>query len=144
MASVGCCALGYDSRDPNKPKKLKVCAGYTVASVLVFFFCLSVIPGSPLKPGLLAWLSWLNQLPLAWGALLFAIAQTLAIICALPATPFNLAAGYIFAAWLGSLVSLASLYAAAIASFLIGRFLARSWAESMIEKRPSFKVCDAT
>ena len=69
------------------------------------------------------------------GGTLFAMAQTLAVVCALPATPFQVEAGYVFAGCLGSLMSLASLYAATMASFLIGQFLARSWAE-MIEKRP--------
>mmetsp|Transcript_31642 Transcript_31642/g.56802 ORF Transcript_31642/g.56802 Transcript_31642/m.56802 type:complete len:261 (-) Transcript_31642:18-800(-) len=123
--------------------KLKVVAGWTLGTCAVVGCTLSVLPGSPLKPGLMASLVFLQGIPWIWGAALFTLLQTLAVVMALPATPFNLAAGYMFTVWLGSVVSLVSLYAAAICSFLVGRFLARSWAEDQIEKRPAFKAIDA-
>lgn len=67
----------------------------------------------------------------------------MAVVLALPATPFNLAAGYLFTVWLGAVVTLVSMYSAACIAFFVGRFLAREWAEEQMEKRPAFRSIDA-
>eukprot|EP00667_Euglena_gracilis_P012537 EG_transcript_12877 len=123
--------------------QLRRYGGYALACSLLVGFALSVLPGSPLKPGLLTWLKWLRHIPTACGAVLFSMLQIAAVVLALPATPFNLAAGYLFTVWLGSLISLLSMYTSACLAFLIGRFLARGWVEEQMDKRPAFRSIDA-
>jgi uncharacterized membrane protein YdjX (TVP38/TMEM64 family) len=123
--------------------KVRCIAGSFLFICLVVACAFTVVPGSPLKPGFLALLAWLRTVPTVWGALGFTLLQTVAIVLAMPATPFNLAAGYLFTVWLGSLISVASLNLAGVVSFLVARYLARSWAESQLEGRPAFHALDA-
>jgi uncharacterized membrane protein YdjX (TVP38/TMEM64 family) len=117
-------------------------AGAFLLTCLFAAALFTVIPGSPLKPGLLASLAWLRTVPTLWSAFAFTLLQSLAIVLAMPATPFNLAAGYLYTVWLGSMVSLLSLNLAGVVSFLVARYIARRWAEAQLDKRPAFRALD--
>eukprot|EP00998_Keelungia_sp_KM082_P006802 NODE_3032_length_951_cov_122.555825_g3012_i0.p1 GENE.NODE_3032_length_951_cov_122.555825_g3012_i0~~NODE_3032_length_951_cov_122.555825_g3012_i0.p1 ORF type:complete len:281 (+),score=19.08 NODE_3032_length_951_cov_122.555825_g3012_i0:83-844(+) len=106
------------------------------ASTLLLF------PGSPLKPGLMQFFTWLQTVPPFWSAVFFTALQCCAVLLMLPATPFNLASGYMFTIWVGSVCSLISLAVSGVISFLIGRYLARGWVEEQLEKRPQFRSID--
>eukprot|EP01006_Ploeotia_vitrea_P010543 TRINITY_DN27378_c1_g1_i1.p1 TRINITY_DN27378_c1_g1~~TRINITY_DN27378_c1_g1_i1.p1 ORF type:complete len:282 (-),score=-2.61 TRINITY_DN27378_c1_g1_i1:373-1218(-) len=123
-------------------KKIKFVLAITITTCIVIVSVFLAIPGSPLKPGLVAWFNWLQQVPKIWSTVFFTVLQLIAVMLVLPATPFNLAAGYMYTIWLGSLISLTALNVSAILSFLIGRYLAREWAEAQIEKKPMFQAID--
>jgi len=115
---------------------------YLLLCLLSIALALSVMPGSPLKLGVVGVMERLRTVPPVAGAALLSLLQIGAVVLALPATPFNLAAGYLFTVWLGSAVSLTSMYTGAAVAFLVGRFLARSWVEEQIERRPAFRSID--
>jgi len=108
-------------------------------TLLLLFF----IPGSPLEDALLNFLEWLEELPKWQGVLMLILVETICTILILPATPLNLASGFLFGVGWGSLISVSSTDLAAVISFFIGRYLARGWAEQEIERRPKFKAVDA-
>jgi len=109
-----------------------------ISTLLLLFF----IPGSPLENALLDFFEWLEGLPLWQGMLLLTIMETIVTVLILPATPLNLASGFMFGIGWGSVIAVASTDLAAVISFFIGRYLAREWAEKEIEKRPKFKAVD--
>jgi len=114
-----------------------IALGATTLLLLLF------IPGSPLEDALLNFLEWLEELPKWQGILILTLVETICTILILPATPLNLASGFLFGVGWGSLISVASTDLAAVISFFIGRYLARGWAEQEIERRPKFKAVDA-
>jgi len=119
-----------------------VLIGVLVAASATTLILLFFIPGSPLENALLDFLEWLEELPKWQGILLLISVQTVAVVLILPATPLNLAAGFLYDVWWGSVVSVVSTDLAAILAFFIGRYLARGWAEKEIDKRPKFKAVD--
>jgi len=114
-----------------------IALGATTLLLLLF------IPGSPLEDALLNFLEWLEELPKWQGILILTLVETICTILILPATPLNLASGFLFGVGWGSLISVSSTDLAAVISFFIGRYLARGWAEQEIERRPKFKAVDA-
>lgn len=109
------------------------------STLLLLFF----IPGSPLEDALLDFLEWLEELPQWQGILMLTLVETICTVLILPATPLNLASGFLFGVWWGSPISVSSTDMASVISFFIGRYLARGWAEKEIDKRPKFKAVDA-
>jgi len=109
-----------------------------IITVIVLFF----IPNSPIQSALLSFLEWLEEIPKVYSCLLMTIVQTVAVVIILPGTPFNMACGFLFGVFLGSVVSVISTDAAAVISFFIARYLARDWAEEQMAKRPKFKALD--
>jgi uncharacterized membrane protein YdjX (TVP38/TMEM64 family) len=86
---------------------------------------------------------FLAALPVIWQAILLTAIQTLLVMMVFPATPGNLASGTLFGPWVGSAVAIISLELSSILSFLIARYLARSWAAMQLNKRPKFQAVDA-
>jgi uncharacterized membrane protein YdjX (TVP38/TMEM64 family) len=109
------------------------------STLLLLFF----IPGSPLEDALLDFLEWLDELPTWQGIAMLTLVETICTVLILPATPLNLASGFLFGVWWGSLISVSSTDMASVISFFIGRYVARGWAEKEIDKRPKFKAVDA-
>jgi uncharacterized membrane protein YdjX (TVP38/TMEM64 family) len=70
-------------------------------TLLLLFF----IPGSPLEDALLNFLEWLDGLPKWQGILMLTLVETVCTVLILPATPLNLASGFLFGVWWGSLIS---------------------------------------
>jgi uncharacterized membrane protein YdjX (TVP38/TMEM64 family) len=87
-------------------------------------------------------LDWFRSLG-PWGAAAFVAAYVLACVLFLPGSPLTLGAGALFGVPLGfALVSLASTLGA-VASFLLGRFVARGWIVSKVAGYPKFAAIDA-
>ncbi|BAQ59927.1 DedA family protein [Geminocystis sp. NIES-3708] len=79
----------------------------------------------------------------AWSAIAFIIIYIFATIFLIPGSALTLGGGLIFGVVQGSiLVSIASV-AGATLSFLIGRYLLRTWVEKQIDTQPKFKAIDA-
>lgn len=131
---------------------LKGISGWSILKILIIvlitlgattLLLLFFIPGSPLEDALLDFLEWLESLPKWQGILMLTLVETVCTVLILPATPLNLASGFLFGVWWGSLISVSSTDIASVISFFIGRYVARGWAEKEIEKRPKFKAVDA-
>jgi uncharacterized membrane protein YdjX (TVP38/TMEM64 family) len=131
---------------------LKGISGWSILKILIIvlitlgattLLLLFFIPGSPLEDALLDFLEWLESLPKWQGILMLTFVETVCTVLILPATPLNLASGFLFGVWWGSLISVSSTDLASVISFFIGRYVARGWAEKEIEKRPKFKAVDA-
>jgi len=130
---------------------LKGISGWSILKILIIvlitlgattLLLLFFIPGSPLEDALLDFLEWLESLPKWQGILMLTLVETVCTVLILPATPLNLASGFLFGVWWGSLISVSSTDIASVISFFIGRYVARGWAEKEIEKRPKFKAVD--
>lgn len=86
-------------------------------------------------------LNWISLLG-PWGLVLFAILYIIATVSLLPGFVLTLGAGALFGVVWGSiLVSLSSISGASLA-FLIGRYLARDWAEKKIRGNQKFEAID--
>lgn len=89
----------------------------------------------------LAWLAALQTLG-PWAPAAFILLYALAAVLMFPCSLLTLGAGFVFGAAKGfALVSAASTLGAA-ASFLIGRYAARSWVKRRLAGRPSFAAVD--
>jgi len=71
---------------------------------------------------------------------MFSAATTLVLM--IPVTPWNLACGYLFGFWIGSVVAVSGVTLGAVAAFFLGRFAFRSWTESLVNSRPLFTALD--
>lgn len=77
-----------------------------------------------------------------WGPLVFATVYIVATVLLVPGSALTLAAGALFGvAWGMVIVSLASTVAA-VAAFLIGRFLARDFVAARTARNPAFAALD--
>eukprot|EP01012_Entosiphon_sulcatum_P033814 TRINITY_DN4282_c0_g1_i1.p1 TRINITY_DN4282_c0_g1~~TRINITY_DN4282_c0_g1_i1.p1 ORF type:complete len:333 (+),score=51.46 TRINITY_DN4282_c0_g1_i1:117-1115(+) len=99
------------------------------------------VPKSPLPGYVWSFLSWMRNLPWGWQVVLFTAVQTVAVMLTLPATPFNLAAGSFFGIVTGSIISVTAIDISSALSFLIGRYIARSWTQRRM--LPKFRAVDA-
>lgn len=86
-------------------------------------------------------LPWIEQLG-AIGGLAFVGLYIVATVAFLPGSILTLAAGILFGVVWGSVYVLTGATLGAIAAFLIGRYLARSWISHKIEGNSTFKAID--
>lgn len=93
---------------------LKGISGWSILKILIIvlitlgattLLLLFFIPGSPLEDALLDFLEWLESLPKWQGILMLTLVETVCTVLILPATPLNLASGFLFGVWWGSLIS---------------------------------------
>lgn len=76
------------------------------------------------------------------GPVVFIIIYAVAAVLFVPASVLTVSAGFLFGPWLGSaIVSIAATTGAGLA-FLIGRYFARSYVESKIQKNDKFVAID--
>lgn len=76
------------------------------------------------------------------GPVVFIIIYAVAAVLFVPASVLTVSAGFLFGPWLGSIiVSIAATTGAGLA-FLIGRYFARSYVESTIQKNEKFVAID--
>ena len=86
----------------------------TIVKVIIFVLvCVAIlgifisffIEASPTSGWLLAGLEYLEKIHIVWGSILLVVFYTIALLFILPGTPFNLAAGFLFGIWIGSIVT---------------------------------------
>lgn len=77
-----------------------------------------------------------------WGAVLYGIVYVVAVLLFVPGSVLTVGAGLIFGlVWGTAIVSVASTTAAALA-FLIARYVARGWVESLAKRNEKFRAID--
>lgn len=86
-------------------------------------------------------LEWVPSLGF-WAPVIFVLMYVFAATLFIPASALTLGAGAIFGVVKGSVVVSIASTLGAITSFLIGRYLARSWISKKIESHPRFKSID--
>eukprot|EP00009_Paramoeba_aestuarina_P010470 CAMPEP_0201539640 /NCGR_PEP_ID=MMETSP0161_2-20130828/70516_1 /ASSEMBLY_ACC=CAM_ASM_000251 /TAXON_ID=180227 /ORGANISM="Neoparamoeba aestuarina, Strain SoJaBio B1-5/56/2" /LENGTH=324 /DNA_ID=CAMNT_0047947051 /DNA_START=1 /DNA_END=977 /DNA_ORIENTATION=- len=110
-----------------------------VSSILVVQL---LIPGSTAQHALVETFHWVSHQNRVEGSLFLAAAYGVSVIFLVPGTPFNLAAGFLFGTWLGAPVALFGAMCGGVASFLLGRTLAREWAEKAAKQHNRFRAID--
>ncbi|MCT7948309.1 TVP38/TMEM64 family protein [Ancylothrix sp. C2] len=99
---------------------------------------LNYLPFQEFFTGLIVWIGSLGF----WGGFIFIGVYVLATVLFIPGLLLTLGAGFLFGVVRGSVyVSIGSTLGA-VAAFLIGRYLARSWVEQKIAKNQKFKAID--
>lgn len=104
----------------------------TLVVIIILVIIAFIVPDSPAQTFLLDLMFWLKSVPRSWGAVVMASIYGFGLIICLPGTPFNMASGFLFEVWIGSLTSVAGCISGATLSFFVGRFLARDWAQELI------------
>lgn len=97
-----------------------------VAIAVVSAMLLMRVSGFSLQQGGIALLGWIRSAGLG-GVLLFVVVYVLSSLFLVPCLMWNLAAGFVWGLPLGTLIVLPANVAAALAAFLIARWLARDW-----------------
>jgi len=115
-----------------------LCLMMTIITLVVLFF----IPDSPAQVYLLSLMEWLRQIPKTWGAILLSLLYAGALVFCLPGTPFNLAAGFLFDTWIGSVVNIIGCDLGACIAFFLGRTLGREWAQQKILANKKYELID--
>jgi uncharacterized membrane protein YdjX (TVP38/TMEM64 family) len=87
-------------------------------------------------------LAWIRSLG-PWAPIAFIVTYCISCVLAIPASVLTLGGGFLFGAVWGSLYVVAGAMLGAIASFLVGRYLARDWVARKIEHHRKFKAIDA-
>ena len=86
-------------------------------------------------------LQWIDSLG-AIGAIAFIVIYIIATIAFFPGSILTLGAGVVFGVVLGSLYVFIGAIIGAIAAFLVGRYLARSWVANKIATNQKFQAID--
>jgi len=110
--------------------------GVIIVAVVVFF----LIPDSPAYIYLMDFMKWINHIPVVYGSITLTFIYAFCLMLCFPGTPFNLAAGFLFGIWLGSLVTVVGSDLGASLAFLIGRTLGRDWAQKQVKKNKKFEL----
>ena len=116
-----------------------------VSSILligVFGTLVVTNPNSIVSFSLKKALEILEHLPIGLRCVIFILLQAGAMMLFLPGTPLNLASGSMFGFWMGSVVAVVGIILSSIFSFLISRYMARSWAERHINKHRALLALD--
>lgn len=121
---------------------LKTILGSLLAIVAIALMVLSCISGSFVQRGFVQIMNFVKDINIFVGSIFFILFDTLTVVLVLPGTPGNLAAGYIFGTFVGSVVSILGITFGAIAAFMLGRTLMRTWALQKMEEYPKFKAID--
>jgi len=133
-------SLGATLRKTGNLQLVKIvallCLMMTIATVVVLF----LIPESPAQIYLLQAMDWLGKIPEEWGAILLSVFYAAALVICFPGTPFNLAAGFLFGVWIGSIVSVVGCDIGACLSFFLGKTLGREWAQEKIVSNPKYEL----
>jgi len=129
---------GITSMNPSQTAKfvLAVLLGGTFIAVIICF----MIPDSPAYEYLLDFMYWIKNIPILAGSITLTVIYAVSLVLCFPGTPFNLAAGFLFGIWLGSLVTVAGSDIGATLAFLLGRTLGRDWAQKQVLKHRKFEL----
>eukprot|EP01091_Cochliopodium_minus_P006270 TRINITY_DN16152_c0_g1_i1.p1 TRINITY_DN16152_c0_g1~~TRINITY_DN16152_c0_g1_i1.p1 ORF type:complete len:296 (-),score=68.40 TRINITY_DN16152_c0_g1_i1:29-916(-) len=126
----------------EKKTIIKIIIFSIVVALILGLFISFFIDASPTSKWLLSALEYLEKIHIVWGSILLVVFYTVALLFILPGTPFNLAAGFLFGIWIGSLVTVIGCFLGGFFGFILGRYIIRSWAEKMMEQKPKFKAID--
>lgn len=119
----------------------------TIAIALVGIAVASLLVGARLcgfsaQQSGMALLAWIRSAGLG-GMLLFIALYVLSSLFLVPCLAWNLAAGFVWGLPLGTLIVLPANLAAALATFLFGRWVARDWVARRIARYRRLRALDA-
>jgi len=130
--------MGGLSMSPSQVAKFAAALilGGTLIAVIIFF----MIPDSPAYEYMLDFMNWIKNIPIIAGSITLTIIYAVSLVLCFPGTPFNLAAGFLFGIWLGSVVTVVGSDLGASLAFLLGRTLGRDWAQRQVLKHRKFEL----
>jgi len=111
------------------------------ALIILVLFVLLVIPHSPIRPAVIKSLEFVKGYG-PWGAVVFASTYVVGVTLLIPGTPFNLAAGYLYGVWLGSIAAWIGITVGSVLAFMMGRIWFRGWAHRLARSRRWFWALD--
>ena len=118
----------------NSPWPWLIGAAVLIFLVVAWFFL-------PLESWVETVADWIKDQGV-WGVLLFIAAYVLGALMLVPGAAFSFMAGVVFGLGWGYPLALASATLAALAAFLVARYLVRGDVARMIETHPNFKAVD--
>jgi uncharacterized membrane protein YdjX (TVP38/TMEM64 family) len=86
----------------------------------------------------LAWIRGLGP----WAPITFIVIYIVSCVLAIPASILTLGGGFLFGFGWGMACVMTGATLGAVASFLVGRYLARDWVSRKIQSNPKFKAID--
>eukprot|EP01117_Protostelium_nocturnum_P017675 TRINITY_DN7233_c0_g1_i1.p1 TRINITY_DN7233_c0_g1~~TRINITY_DN7233_c0_g1_i1.p1 ORF type:complete len:338 (+),score=115.84 TRINITY_DN7233_c0_g1_i1:154-1167(+) len=107
-----------------------------ITLLALFFFSESA------KAFFLNGISWMAALPQPASSFLMMAIYATCLLFFCPGTPFNLACGFMFGVYIGSIVATAGCMLGSIAAYFAGKTIARDWVNEQMKKRPSFGAID--
>jgi uncharacterized membrane protein YdjX (TVP38/TMEM64 family) len=111
-------------------KKTKIGVGVIIVSLLAY-----LLTGTLTLTDILDYIIYLHEEYLILSLILYTVLYTAVTLAGIPgATVFNLAAGFLFGFAGGAVMGIAAGGAAAVASFLVGRYLFRSWVTHRVHR----------
>ena len=113
-----------------------VLLGAFIVVILILYF----IPGSGVKSAIDGMLDKLGSVNPVLGVSLTIVMYTVCISLMLPATPLNIASGYMFAFPTAFLTSTVGISLGAVIAFLLGRTLMRPWAEEKMRSSETMMI----
>ena len=125
---------GQDNVSKRTILRIAVCATVVIALILASRFI-------NLGAGLRESLEWIRGLG-AWAPITFIIIYLVSCVLAIPASILTLGGGFLFGFGWGLVYVLIGATLGAVASFLVGRYIARDWVARKIEKNSKFKAID--
>jgi uncharacterized membrane protein YdjX (TVP38/TMEM64 family) len=135
---------------PLRREQLNVCASHIVSkgAVIRIAVCAAVLAALffasrfiDLSGWLRESLAWIRGLG-AWAPITFIVIYIVSCVLAIPASILTLGGGFLFGFGWGVVYVLSGAIAGAVASFLVGRYLARDWVARRIESNAKFKAVD--
>jgi uncharacterized membrane protein YdjX (TVP38/TMEM64 family) len=114
--------------------RIALCAAAAAAVIFVSWFV-------DLSGWLRQSLAWIRGLG-AWAPLTFVLIYIVSCVLAIPASILTLGGGFLFGFGWGITYVLIGALLGAVASFLVGRYLAREWVARKVEKNAKFKAID--
>eukprot|EP01102_Stenamoeba_stenopodia_P018042 TRINITY_DN6565_c0_g1_i1.p1 TRINITY_DN6565_c0_g1~~TRINITY_DN6565_c0_g1_i1.p1 ORF type:complete len:407 (-),score=75.32 TRINITY_DN6565_c0_g1_i1:91-1311(-) len=98
---------------------------------------------SPIRAKLYSFFDFLDkEVPVGWGAVVFAEVYAICEAAFLPGTPFDLAAGFAFGPWIGSASAWIGATVGSVVAFWFGRTLLRKWAAKKLRSNPKLRALD--
>jgi len=112
-----------------------------VLSVVALAILATALWVLPVKQYLIMVLEWTENLGSA-GPVFVAAFYIVACVFLLPGSIITLGAGFLFGVWIGTVTVWIGANLGAVAAFLVGRTIARSWVERKIAQNPKFAAID--
>ncbi|EGG22751.1 hypothetical protein DFA_04881 [Cavenderia fasciculata] len=123
-------------------QRLKVGSIITLMLSITLLFILLMVPDSPVQKTTLGLMNWVKGLEPFVGALFISVVYAISLVFCFPGTPINLAAGFLFGPFLGSVATVVGCDLGAILAFFIGRSLTREWAEKKMKSNKKYGQID--
>ncbi|EGC29310.1 hypothetical protein DICPUDRAFT_43022 [Dictyostelium purpureum] len=131
-------SLNRNFKSIDAKKIIRLSLILVLSITILILFILLFIPNSPVNRVTLSFMEWIKQIPKGWGCILLTIIYAVSLVFCFPGTPINLAAGFLFGPYLGSVSTVLGCDIGAILAFFIGRNLTKDWTTSKMNENEKY------